>query len=140
MKPKQRKFAREYLKDHNATKAYIRAGYSKAGAGTGGNRLLQNREVTAFIQQEEAKAVPDIREYLVDLLFRMAKGETPTKKETSWYQVKTGEVKPKDSITFDMRAAAMDLAKIEGLVIERTEDQNMARLLLDLPGMVDAKK
>lgn len=70
--PKQRLFVREYLRDLNATKAAIRAGYSKASATTEGPRLLENvgvREAidTALEQREqrvEVKADDVLRELM----------------------------------------------------------------------------
>lgn len=48
--PKQQRFAEEYLIDFNATRAAIRAGYSKKGADVAGVRLLGNASVQAEIQ------------------------------------------------------------------------------------------
>jgi len=49
--PKQQQFCLEYLKDLNASQSAIRAGYARTGAGTEGNRLLQNAEVQENIAQ-----------------------------------------------------------------------------------------
>jgi len=46
---KQQRFVSEYRKDLNATKAYIRAGYSKKGAAQGGERLLRDVEIAAAV-------------------------------------------------------------------------------------------
>jgi len=51
MTPKQKRFAREYLTDFNATQAAIRAGYSKNGASVQGARLLANAKVQAEVQR-----------------------------------------------------------------------------------------
>jgi phage terminase small subunit len=48
---KQAAFAREYLIDLNATKAAIRAGYSKKTAGQQGERLLKKVEIARVVQQ-----------------------------------------------------------------------------------------
>ena len=42
---KKELFCQEYIKDLNATQAYIRAGYSENGAGQGGERLLKTVDV-----------------------------------------------------------------------------------------------
>ena len=55
MNPKQRKFVREYLIDHNATQAAIRAGYSEKTAGAHSSRLLKDVNVAAHIAAGEAK-------------------------------------------------------------------------------------
>lgn len=52
---KQKLFCAEYLKDFNATKAAIRAGYAKDAARQQGQRLLTK----AVIQQEVAKGVKE---------------------------------------------------------------------------------
>jgi phage terminase small subunit len=50
--PKRRAFVREYCKDQNATKACIRAGYSKNAAEAIGSELLGIPEVRAAVDQE----------------------------------------------------------------------------------------
>ena len=55
LKPKQQRFADEYLVDLNATQAAIRAGYSKKTARSQGERLLTNVDVAAAIQAEQQK-------------------------------------------------------------------------------------
>lgn len=50
MTPKQQRFVEEYLKDLNATRAYIRAGYSPTGADAGAARLLGNVRVAEAIR------------------------------------------------------------------------------------------
>lgn len=55
---KQKAFCREYIKDHNATQAAIRAGYSAKTAQEQSSRLLSNVMVNEFIfqlQQETAQ-------------------------------------------------------------------------------------
>lgn len=48
---KQKNFCTEYLKDFNATEAYLRAGYksSRKSAGAAGHRLLKNVEIQAHL-------------------------------------------------------------------------------------------
>lgn len=54
--PRQRRtrFLKEYLKDHNATQAAIRAGYSKKSAKVTGHRLLTDANVRAEIEKANA--------------------------------------------------------------------------------------
>jgi phage terminase small subunit len=55
MNEKQKRFCIEYVKDLNATQAYIRAGYSSSGAGQSGEKLLRNAEISnevKALQQE----------------------------------------------------------------------------------------
>jgi len=51
--PKQKRFCQEYLKDCNATQAYIRAGYRGSAdvAWAAASRLLGNVKVQAYIQE-----------------------------------------------------------------------------------------
>ena len=55
LSPKRERFCREYVIDHNATQAYIRAGYSKNGAGQSAKSLLKIPEVAARIKELEVK-------------------------------------------------------------------------------------
>ena len=57
--PKQKKFCREYLKDFNATQAYIRAGYYKKGAKQGAFRLLTNVDLQAYLADLVTKQAHD---------------------------------------------------------------------------------
>lgn len=55
MNDKQKRFVAEYLKDHNATQAALRAGYSPKTAYSQGQRLLKHVEVAASLGQKAAK-------------------------------------------------------------------------------------
>lgn len=52
---KQKRFAREYVKDLNATQAAIRAGYSEKSAYSQAHDLLKNPKVKNFIEQLSEK-------------------------------------------------------------------------------------
>jgi len=54
---KRQAFCREYMIDHNATQAAIRAGYSRKSAQAQGSRLLSNAMVKQRIAEQQAKAV-----------------------------------------------------------------------------------
>lgn len=64
LKPGPKRFAVEYLRDHNATQAYIRAGYSARGnsAEVNANRLLRNAQVSAAIAKAEAEMLAQVQE------------------------------------------------------------------------------
>lgn len=49
LNPKQKRFCKEYLVDHNATQAAIRAGYSKKSAYSQAHDLLKKPELQAEI-------------------------------------------------------------------------------------------
>lgn len=62
LNPKQRTFCIEYIKDHNATQAAIRAGYSEKTATEQAARLLTNVKVQEFIAELEKDAIPNAEE------------------------------------------------------------------------------
>lgn len=53
--PKRAAFVREYLKDHNAAQAAIRAGYSQKTARQIGSQLLTNLNVRQALAEAEAR-------------------------------------------------------------------------------------
>ncbi len=55
LKPKVAAFVREYLVDHNATQAAIRAGYSARSAESQGSRLLRNAKVAQAVAEGEKR-------------------------------------------------------------------------------------
>lgn len=55
LNPKQRVFVREYLKDKNATRAYIAAGYGKKGAAAAASRMLRNVNVSEAVEKGLAR-------------------------------------------------------------------------------------
>lgn len=57
---KQEIFARQYVIDHNATQAAIRAGYSKTSAYSQGHDLLKHPEVSALIAKLEANLASEM--------------------------------------------------------------------------------
>lgn len=73
MNPKQRAFAVEYLKDHNATKAAERAGYSKKTAYSQGARLLKHAEICKFLETKVSRAGMTADEVL-NVLAEVARG------------------------------------------------------------------
>lgn len=52
---KQRLFVREYVKDRNATRAYIAAGYGKNGAAQSASALLRNPKVKNAVDKALAR-------------------------------------------------------------------------------------
>ncbi len=69
--PKQQRFVDEYIVDLNATKAAIRAGYSKASAHTQGWDFLQKPEIRSAIEAAAAKRAERVEVKADDLLRRL---------------------------------------------------------------------
>jgi phage terminase small subunit len=72
---KQRKFCDEYLIDCNATQAAIRAGYSQKTANEQGSKLLNNKSVSAYIDEqleqihsEKTADAQEVLEYLTAVM------------------------------------------------------------------------
>ena len=59
---KQGAFCYEYVKDRNATRAYIAAGYSPISAHTNASKLLQNTTISSRIAELTAERIMDIDE------------------------------------------------------------------------------
>lgn len=57
LKEKHERFAREYVIDHNATQAAVRAGYSEKTAKQQGSRLLTNADILARVRELQAEQV-----------------------------------------------------------------------------------
>lgn len=72
---KHKLFCREYLKDHNATQAAIRAGYSAKTAEAQSSRLLRNVNIKTFInavQEKDANKLDISRERVLKELAAIA--------------------------------------------------------------------
>ena len=55
LSPKHKRFVAEYLKDLNATQAYIRAGYAERGANVNAARLMANDSIAAAVEKAQGK-------------------------------------------------------------------------------------
>ena len=107
MTPKQERFVQEYMLDLNATQAAIRAGYSAHTADVQGPRLLGNVGVAEAIQAAQAA----FREQM------------KVSKESVTIQLNDAYDKAKDNgQTAVMVQASMGIAKVHGLLVDKTED------------------
>ncbi len=75
MNQKQKRFAREYTKDFNATKASTRAGYCKRSTSIQGSRMLRNNKVLKEIDKHvqdlkslNKKGIANTYKEIVDLI------------------------------------------------------------------------
>ncbi len=53
--PKQLRFCQEYVVNHNATAAYVRAGYSENGASQAAYKLLRNTYILEAVAGERGR-------------------------------------------------------------------------------------
>lgn len=112
--PKQRLFVAEYLKDFNATKAAIAAGYSKKSAGVIGRENITKPEIRKALaaarnsfKNKEGKALmgaEDVERELDKLI-------TFNLKE--FIDRKTGEPKPIHELSDDQAACVRELGVLE---------------------------
>lgn len=70
---KQRTFVNEYLKSRNATKAAIKAGYSKKSARSAGSSLLTNPDILAKLEASLARATEKAELTAADVLAEIRK-------------------------------------------------------------------
>ena len=81
MTPKQSAFVDQYLLDHDATQAAIRAGYSEKAARSAGRRNLRHPEVVALIEscvgERGEAASSEIRPSEVAPTFEAARAQAP---------------------------------------------------------------
>ena len=106
---KQAAFVREYLIDRNATQAAIRAGYSADTAQQQGSRLLLNVVVKRALEAKErhlqAKA-----EMTVERVAQMLLDDREMARQLG---------QPSAAVT-----AAMGVAKLYGLIVDKTQNEN----------------
>jgi phage terminase small subunit len=80
LKPKELKFAEEWLKTTNATQSAIKAGYSARTAYSAGNRLLKKVDVKQYIDERLAEmqesSIADTNE-VIQFLSSTMRGDIP---------------------------------------------------------------
>lgn len=91
---KQKKFVEEWLQDHNATQAAIRAGYSEKTAYSQGQRLLKKVEVQEYrekllndIKKPTIATIEEVLEYYTRVMRREEKESivvTVKEKQSGW--------------------------------------------------------
>ncbi len=106
MTPKQQRFAEEYVVDHNATQAAIRAGYSPKTAYSIGHENLKKPEIAAAIAAEQAR----LRRRNNVTIGSM----TEEMRENRDLAVANGQAAA-------AQQASMGIAKLHGLLIDRAE-------------------
>lgn len=77
--PREKRFIEEYIKEQNATKAAVGAGYSEKSAHVTGSRLLKKAKVleeVRRIQQEQLDAASATAVEITEFLTAVMRGET----------------------------------------------------------------
>ncbi|HIC9159799.1 TPA: terminase small subunit [Salmonella enterica subsp. enterica serovar Nagoya] len=110
---KQELFAREYLKDLNATQAAIRAGYSEKTANEQASRLLANVNVQTFVAELKATRVEQIG---IDAAYVLKRLVEIDQMDVLDILLANGELKPiKDwPKTWRTTLSGMDVTEIAG--------------------------
>ncbi len=106
MSPKQQRFVEEYLVDHNATQAAIRAGYSEKTAYSIGHENLKKPEIAAAIAAGEARLR---RKTEVSI-----RSMTEEMRENRDLAIKNDQASA-------AQQATMGMAKLHGLLVDRSE-------------------
>lgn len=109
MTPKQQRFVEEYLIDLNATQAAIRAGFSAATAKQQGSRLLSDVDIRAAIERQRMAVAERMEVTIASITNRLI--SLADKAEAL-------DNAPGMSVA---RQAVMDVAKINGLVVDTSE-------------------
>ena len=115
MSPKQQRFAEEYVVDHNATQAAIRAGYSEQTAKQQGSRLLTNVDVIEAVRAKEARLSRKIEVTVASL--------TEELEEARSLALEKGHASAAVQAT-------MGIAKLHGLLVERSEVKTTSEMTL----------
>ena len=116
MSPKQQRFAEEYLVDHNATQAAIRAGYSEKTAYSIGHENLKKPEIAAAIAAGEARL--------------RRKTEVSIRSMTEEMR-ENREIAIKNDQAGAAQQASMGIAKLHGLLVERSEVKMTADMTVE---------
>ncbi len=116
MNPKQQRFAEEYVVDHNATQAAIRAGYSERTAKQQGSRLLTKVDVIEAVRAKEARLRRKTEVSISSMTEEM--------RENRDLAVANGQAAA-------AQQASMGIAKLHGLLVERTEVKTTGDLSLE---------
>lgn len=110
---KQRLFVAEYLKDLNATRAAIRAGYSKRTAYSQGQRLLKNVEVAAAVDAALEDRIERTKMEADEVLLELAKLARSNMREYVEWDAARVRLKPSAGLTDDAAAAVAEISQTE---------------------------
>ncbi len=116
MSPKQQRFVEEYLVDHNATQAAIRAGYSPKTAYSIGHENLKKPEIAAAIAAGEARLRRKTEVSISSLSEEMRENR---------------DLAIKNNQASAATQATRGIAKLHGLLVERSEVKTTSDMTLE---------
>jgi len=120
LKPRQKKFADEYLISGNASASACSAGYSEKGAKSTGFRLLRLPNVSAYIEGKRAELA-------------QKKGITLERLAEQFEQDRAFAISTKNA-TAAVRASEM-LAKLGGLMVDRKDHRVLGQYHVIIEGL-----
>ncbi len=115
MSAKQQRFVEEYLVDHNATQAAIRAGYSPKTAYSIGHENLKKPEIAAAIAAGEARMRCKTEVSIRSLTEEMRENR---------------DLAIKNDQASAAQQATMGVAKLHGLLVDRSEVKTTSEMSL----------
>ena len=133
MTPKQAAFVSEYMIDHNATQAAIRAGYSKRTARQQAVELLANADVQQAIQAAELSAQQRNAITVDDLLSELEDARQLAKGEGQASAMVSATMSKAKMLGFDKPQAAT--GQQQGGTIQVVFDEPVTRIRLVAPDL-----
>ncbi|OLF65703.1 terminase small subunit [Staphylococcus sp. MB377] len=91
LNPRQEKFVHEYLKTLNVTQSAIKSGYSPHTAHVQGSRLLKNKKVAQYINEQRSKLIDENVLKVNELLHILSNAAVGDETEVREVVVKRGE-------------------------------------------------
>ena len=119
LNPRQEKFVAEYLKTLNVTQSAIKAGYSPHTASEQGSRLLKNKKVAKYIDEQRKRVIDEGVLSANELLHILSNAAVGDESEVREVVVKRGEFQ-RNPDTDRLRARDM-LGKYHKLFIDKKE-------------------
>lgn len=121
--PRHERFAQELAKGKSATEAYSEAGYEESRSAA--SRLSTNVNVQQRVSELQSRAAAKTELTVANITERLIR------------YADAGEALKDASGLSVARAAMMDAAKLNGLIVERTENTNINHDVSDRPATED---
>lgn len=131
LSPKKLRFCQEYLKDHNATQAALRAGYSTKSAHVTGCRLLKDANISAWLQNQHT-ALAEQAGITADAVLRemAAVGMVRLSDVVSWDANGNISLVPSEDLSTEQAAAISEVTQTEAMNMKTGEIITTTRVRL----------